>query len=558
MRVNFEYDMHLQYENRALKARIRELESGAAYVRMQEECEKRCREMEREVRKLKTELENAVRQLRQNREHWFQVYGDMEKEHKKVVERKQGEIRRLQKLCEKTAIAYEQMHEKYLGQLHLRYAAESALEEEKGKNQKLRAQLNRDHENSSIPSSKLLRPKKVANSREKTGRKPGAQPGHKGHCRKKQEPTVPTVFLPPPEAVLEDPDFKKTAKTIIKQLVSIRMVLDVTEYHADVYYNAKTGERVHAAFPDGVINDVNYDGSIRAFLFLLNNDCCASIDKSRKFLSDLTGGKLNISKGMISRLSREFALKTEPERRAAYADMLFSPVMHTDCTNARENGKGCYVYICATPDGKALYFARAKKGHEGVKGTVAEDYQGILVHDHDITFYSYGTDHQECLAHVLRYLKDSMDNEPDRTWNKEMHGLIQEMIHFRNETLLSCNLDPEKISGFEERYLKILETARKEYEDIPANAYYKDGYNLFLRMEKYMQNHLLFLHDLRVPATNNEAERLLRNYKRKQAQAVTFRSFESIENLCQCMSMLVLMRLEDPANIYDRVSRIFG
>ena len=555
MRVNFEYDMHLQYENRALKTRIRELESGAAYVRMQEECEKRCREMEREVRKLKTELENAVRQLRQNREHWFQVYGDMEKEHKKVVERKQGEIRRLQKLCEKTAIAYEQMHEKYLEQLHLRYAAESALEEEKGKNQKLRAQLNRDYENSSIPSSKSLRPKKVANSREKTGRKPGAQPGHKGHCRKKQEPTVPTVFLPPPEAVLEDPDFKKTAKTIIKQLVSIRMVLDVTEYHADVYYNAKTGERVHAAFPDGVINDVNYDGSIRAFLFLLNNDCCASIDKSRKFLSDLTGGKLNISKGMIS---REFALKTEPERRAAYADMLFSPVMHTDCTNARENGKGCYVYVCATPDGKALYFARAKKGHEGEKGTVAEDYQGILVHDHDITFYSYGTDHQECLAHVLRYLKDSMDNEPGRVWNKEMHGLIQEMIHFRNETLLSCNLDPEKISGFEERYLKILETARKEYEDIPANAYYKDGYNLFLRMEKYMQNHLLFLHDFRVPATNNEAERLLRNYKRKQAQAVTFRSFESIENLCQCMSMLVLMRLEDPANIYDRVSRIFG
>ena len=53
------------------------------------------------------------------------VDGDMEKEHKKVVERKQGEIRKLQKLCEKTAITYEQMHEKYLEQLHLRYAAAS-------------------------------------------------------------------------------------------------------------------------------------------------------------------------------------------------------------------------------------------------------------------------------------------------------------------------------------------------------------------------------------------------------------------------------------------------
>lgn len=73
-----------------------------------------------------------------------------------------------------------------------------------------------------------------------------------------------------------------------------------------------------------------------------------------------------------------------------------------------------------------------------------------------------------------------------------------------------------------------------------------------------MQNHLLFLHNSRVPATNNEAEWLLRNYKRKQAQAVTFRSFESIDYLCQCMSMLALMRLEEPANIFDRVSRIFG
>ena len=139
------------------------------------------------------------------------------------------------------------------------------------------------------------------------------------------------------------------------------MVLDVTEYHADVYYNNPTGERVYAAFPDNVTDDENYDGNILAFLFLLNNGCCTFIDKSRKFLSDLTGVKLNISKGMISKLSREFALKTEPERRTAYAEMLLSPVMHTDCTNARENGKSCQVYDCATPVEKALYFAREKR-----------------------------------------------------------------------------------------------------------------------------------------------------------------------------------------------------
>ena len=72
------------------------------------------------------------------------------------------------------------------------------------------------------------------------------------------------IFLSPPEEVLDDHAFKKTARTIIKQMVSIRMVMDVKEYHADVYYNSQTGERIHAAFPDGVIDDVNYDGSIRA------------------------------------------------------------------------------------------------------------------------------------------------------------------------------------------------------------------------------------------------------------------------------------------------------
>ena len=151
------------------------------------------------------------------------------------------------------------------------YETAAELEEEQGKNLKLHAQINRDYENSSIPSPKAIRRKKIANSREKTGRKPGGQPGHKGHGRKKQEPTQPVILLPSPKEVLEDCAFKKTARTIIKQLVSIRMVLDVTEYHS------QTGERAHAAFPEGVIDDVNYDGSIRAFLFLLNSNAGAVI-----------------------------------------------------------------------------------------------------------------------------------------------------------------------------------------------------------------------------------------------------------------------------------------
>lgn len=482
----------------------------------------------------------------------------MEKEHKRKLDAARIENKRLEKRALDAERRLADAQDKIRLQRLENYELATQLEEEKGKNLKLHAQLNRDYENSSIPSSQSAKKKKISNSREKTDRKPGGQPGHKGHRRTKQTPTAEPVFLPPPKEVLDDPGFKKTGKTIVKQLVSIHLQMDVAEYHADVYYNPSTGERIHADFPDGVIDDVNYDGSIKAFLFLLNNDCCISIDKSRNFLSDLTGGRLNISKGMINKLCKEFAEKTQQERKGMFADILLSPVMHTDCTNARINGKSGYVFVCAVPEGASLYFAREKKGHEGVKGTPAEEYQGILVHDHDTTFYSYGTDHQECLAHILRYLKDSMDNEPDCTWNRQMRSLLQDMIHYRNGLAPGTECSAAKVTEFEAGYDEALQIAEEEYRENPPNEYYKDGYNLYVRMKQYRHNHLLFLHDCRVPATNNEAERLLRRYKRKQVQAVSFRSQESLGYLCECMGMLIMIRKNEEENLFERVSQIFG
>ena len=306
-------------------------------------------------------------------------------------------------------------------------------------------------------------------------------------------------------------------------------------------------------------DEVNYGSSVKAFLFLLNHDCCVSIDKCRDFLKNLTGGKLDISKGMISRLSKEFAEKSEPKRKSAVSEIYLYPVMHTDCTNTRVNAKSAYVFICTAPNGPALYYAREVKGHGGVAGTPVEDYQGILIHDHEKTFYRYGCGHQECLAHVLRYLKGSMENEPEpeRKWNRAMHCLLREMIHYVNGVEPGGERDPVTICGYESRYDQILETALNEYADVPCSDYYRDGYNLALRMKEYREAHLLFLHDSRVPTTNNLAERLLRFIKRKQNPAVSLRSIKSLELLCDSMSVLFLMRKEG-GSLYDKVSTVFG
>ena len=73
-----------------------------------------------------------------------------------------------------------------------------------------------------------------------------------------------------------------------------------------------------------------------------------------------------------------------------------------------------------------------------------------------------------------------------------MRSLVQEMIHYRNSFPLEVEPNITKVFDYEGRYRKMLQKAKEEYEYIPPNEYYKDGYNLYLRMEKYMSNPLLF------------------------------------------------------------------
>ena len=556
MRISFERVTTLQYELKAAQRQLASFQSGQKFVTMKKEHEKECRRLERQIKSLQEELHRLRLEQLYARQQWFESTDDMQAGYERQIRTFQAENARLYERSIKAEAQRDAAYDKITEMRRETYQLAAELEEEKGKNQKLIAQISKDFENSSLPSSaRSIRKKKIPNNREATGRKPGGQPGHSGHGRKKQTPTR-IVLLQPSQEILDDPDFRKTNRTLTKQLVNVEVCLNVMEYQADTYRNSRTGELYHAQFPDGVVDEVNYGSSVKAFLFLLNNDCCVSIDKCRDFLKNLTGGNLDISKGMISKLSQEFSEKSEPLRKSAASELFLYPVMHTDCTNARVNGQNAYVFVCAAPDGPALYYAREVKGHAGVTGTLIEDYQGILIHDHEKTFYRYGTAHQECLAHVLRYLKGSMENEPERTWNKDMHSLLQEMIHYVNGLESGAARDLEKLLEYETRYDQILERALAEYADVPCTDYYRDGFNLATRLKEYRDSHLLFLHDSRVPATNNLAERLLRNIKRKQNQAVSLRSNKSLEFLCDSMSVLFLMRQED-GNLYEKVSAVF-
>lgn len=52
------------------------------------------------------------------------------------------------------------------------------------------------------------------------------------------------------------------------------------------------------------------------------------------------------------------------------------------------------------------------------------------------------------MVHIERYLKDSIENEKNLTWNRQMLELIREMIHGNNFAPEGMGVTDEKIAEF--------------------------------------------------------------------------------------------------------------
>lgn len=558
----------LLFEIKQLRDRVESFESGREYTLMQKH-HNIAREGDfRTIKRLKKELAQERAEKIHVRELWYQVCVDVQKECEKKLEQKDKECEKKLKEQEKTILNlqkalqqerenWEKEHEKYLKQLQESYGAKTQLEEEQEKNRELLARLNKDYSNSSKPSSMSPNHQTIHNSREKTGRRPGGQPGHVHHERKRQEPTE-SHEIPVPKEFLENELLKPTGRIVRKQMIKAHLETEVIEYWTAEYRNIVTGQRIHADFPTGYKDDVNYDGTIKALAYIINNDLYSSVNKTRMFLKDVSGNKIDLSTGFICNLSKQFSDCTEEERSHIFRELMASPVLHADFTFGRSCGKQSAVIISATTGGKILYQGRERKGDEGVKGSPVEHYNGTLVSDHETALVKHGGKHQECLAHIKRYVKGVADNEPGKTWGVKMDEWIKESVDYWNEVNDGVTEYNEKTADmYASRFMGILETARAEYEYEPPSKYYKDGYNTYKRMEESPEEYLLFLRDINVPPTNNLAERCARKFKRKAHQVMSFRSQEGVNRFCDGLSITESIKAKG-GNLFNEVTAMFN
>ena len=547
----------LLFQIKLLKNKVADFESGEKYARMKEE-HKKAREADaRTIKRLEAELAAAHTQIVDIRNLWMQANEDILKEKEKAIKEKDNDLKKMQEAMFEAQRQRDTALDNLKDKNRELYETKALLEEANEKLKGLTARINKDHTNSSKSSSLEPNHPKDNNGRKPTGRKPGGQPGHEHHGRKYLEPTE-SHEVPAPEKYLNNPLFKPTGKYVYKQLIKMHVSTEVIEYYTMEFRNQETGQRVHGDFPYGLQDEVTYDGSVKAAAYLLTHDCNVGIRKTQDFLKEISNGKIVLSEGLICNLSRQFSEMTQDERDEIFLQLVDSPVMHSDFTFGRVNGKQASVIICATPDGTVLYQGREKKGDEGVKGSPLEVYDNTVVSDHEAAIIKHGSKHQECLSHVERYGRSSVENEPERTWSKDLLMWIPDNIHYwnqRNEGIVA--FDEAETERRIQELVKIVERGWEEYEYIPASEYFTEGYNLNKRMHEDIESYVLFLRDPLVPPTNNLAERMGRKFKRKAHQVMTFRSQAGVNYFCDGLSILESLK-SNGKNLYEEITARFN
>lgn len=157
---SFETITVLQYRLKEAQEELAAFQSGEKYIRMEKQHLTQVRALERRIAKLEAAVAKEHSHAITIRNQWFEIFEQLPKECDRMV----AEAVKKADMMEKRAIRAERQRdtalEKVTFQRRELYKVKTELDDEKQKVQKLTAQINRNYENSSIPSSKSIARKK--------------------------------------------------------------------------------------------------------------------------------------------------------------------------------------------------------------------------------------------------------------------------------------------------------------------------------------------------------------------------------------------------------------
>ncbi|MGB8138622.1 MAG: IS66 family transposase [Pseudolabrys sp.] len=399
-----------------------------------------------------------------------------------------------------------------------------------------RLELNSSNSGKPPSSDGLKKPARVRNLRERSGKKPGGQMGHKGETlRQVTDPDVVVDHYPPACSTCGvGLDLETSVGHSVRQVFDLPepQPLVVTEHRAHDCQCTACGAKTRAPFPDGVNAPVQYGARITAFVIYLLHYQLLPENRLAALMADLFGVK--VAAATIARMSRTCAERLRGFAATMRDLVAGAQVKHMDETGFRIGGKTQWLHVASTA---LLTFYRVC----AKRGSLLANVAGIVVHDHWKPYYTMqGVLHALCNAHHLRELKALVEIEKEE-WARKMQRLLRRACHVTNRAReRGVPIKPRLIDCFERRYDAILAEGLVFHEaQAPlvraaikgggkrrGRAPRRTGHNLLLRLATRKNDTLRFLRDATVPFTNNQAERDARMMKLRQKISGGFRSLQ--------------------------------
>jgi transposase len=415
--------------------------------------------------------------------------------------------------------------------------------------QALTGRLAKDSHNSSKPPSSDGLARKTRSLRQRSGRRPGGQPGHRGSTLALVEAPDRVVLHRPAvcvhcQAPLDGGAAERVERRQVQDLPPVR--LEVTEHRAERVRCARCGELTAAPFPAGVEAPAQYGPAVRALAVYLSQQQLLPFARVRAVLAEVVGCPL--SAGTVVSLVRRCATRLGPTEAATKAALQAAPVLHHDETPVRVNGRWQWVHVSCTAR-RTHYGLAAQRGATATEALgILPGFRGTVVHDGWKPYWHYrACRHALCNVHHLRELTWVAEHL-QQPWAQALKDLLLEM---RDAVAAARAAGAERLEAGRRadlvaRYADLLcqgiaaNPQPPPPPGPPRRGRRKQGpaRNLLDRLFRHQAEVLAFLDDFAVPFDNNQAERDLRLLKVQQKISGTFRSEAGAAAFCRIRGVL--------------------
>lgn len=434
--------------------------------------------------------------------------------------------------------------------------------------QELEERLAKTSRTSSKPPSSDGLARSPRSSRRPSGKSPGGQLGHSGHTLQMVEHPEQVVCHHPNRCGHCGQDLSQVAGTVAGR----RQVFDVPEIHLQV-----SEHQIHAvkcpacqstslaSFPQEVQAPVQYGPHLQALAVYLHQGQLLPTARTCEVLQALCG--CQISEATLVQWSDLASQRLAPTMERIAELIAASPLQHADETGIRIYGMLHWLHVNCTASLTHLAWhpSRGKTAMDEIG--IWPRFTGRGMHDRLASYDAYGCAHSICGAHLIRDCA-AVAEQDQQVWATEMHDFLFDLHEACQQWRL---LQQPWVPAIERdewvaRYFEILAAGYAAQPPPPASPAHKGkgrrkqskAKNLLDALLLRAEQVLALLDDLRIPFTNNLAERDLRMAKVQQKIAGTFRSATGATAFCSIRSYLSTMQKQGHPMLSSLVAVFHG